>query len=77
MEQEITMSFREFLQELAIKGLRGYIPNAVPAPITSTGKRGGAHLLKPYGVVNPSRPINHIFTANQKQKQSGIANKKH
>lgn len=73
------MSFREFLNEFEIKALKGYIPNAVPAPITKTGKRGGAHLLKPYGVVNPFRPTapraNYIFRTNQTQKKSGIMNK--
>jgi hypothetical protein len=73
------MSFREFLlqNELQIKALRGYMPNSVPAPITSTGKRGGAHLIKAYAVQNPSRPVNRIFSANQTQKKTGIANKKH
>ena len=74
------MSFREFLNEFEIKALKAYIPNAVPAPITKTGKRGGAHLLKPYAAINPSRPAipqaNHIFRSNQPQKRSGIMNTK-
>jgi hypothetical protein len=77
------MTFREFFlqQELAIRGLKSYVPNCVPAALSKTGKRGGAHLLKPFAVVNPSRPIipqsNHIFRMNQTQKKSGITNRKH
>lgn len=78
------MGFKEFFQqhEFAIKGLKNYMPDAnvvVPASITKTGKRGGAHMMKPYAAVNPSRPaapkFNRIFTANQTQKRSGIMHK--